>query len=83
MIAQAGYRRIWLGWEEIANPSVAFKTASSHHPSGAVTYLGLRGSGGLLTAYVVAAVLLVALYPMCRWYRSYKDAHRDGWLPYF
>ena len=47
------------------------------------TYLGLRGSGGLLTAYVVAPVLLVALYPMCRWYRSYKNAHRDSWLQYF
>lgn len=37
--------------------------------------LGLSGKGGLLEAYVAAALALVVLYPLCRWYRSYKQAH--------
>lgn len=47
------------------------------------TYLGLRGSGDLVTTYSVAAVLLVALYPACLWYRGQKAAHPDSWLKYF
>jgi uncharacterized membrane protein len=46
------------------------------------TYFGLRGVGNLATTYVVAAVLLVLLYPACRWYRAYKAAHRDSFLKY-
>ncbi|WKZ12992.1 MAG: heparan-alpha-glucosaminide N-acetyltransferase domain-containing protein [Gammaproteobacteria bacterium] len=47
------------------------------------TYFGLRGAGGLSTTYIVAFVMLVALYPACRWYRSVKTAHPDSWLRYF
>lgn len=47
------------------------------------TYLGLRGSGDLATTYIVPAVLLVALYPACIWYRNLKAAHPDSWLKYF
>jgi hypothetical protein len=39
------------------------------------TYFGLRGVGGLGTTYATAAVLLVAMYPACRWYRAFKAAH--------
>lgn len=46
------------------------------------TYFGLRGVGDLTTTYVVAAVLLVLLYPACRWYRSFKAAHPDSFLKY-
>lgn len=46
------------------------------------TYFGLRGVGGLATTYIVAAVLLVLLYPICRWYRSLKRAHPDSFLKY-
>ena len=46
------------------------------------TYFGLRGAGDLTTTYVVAAVLLVALYPACRWYRSVKAAHPASLLKY-
>lgn len=46
------------------------------------TYFGLRGAGNLATTYVVAAVLLVLLYPLCRWYRSVKRAHPDSFLKY-
>jgi len=47
------------------------------------TYFGLRGVGGLATTYVVAAVLLLALYPACLGYRSFKAAHPDSFLKYF
>jgi hypothetical protein len=46
------------------------------------TYFGLRGVGGLTTTYVVAAVLLVLLYPACLWYRSFKAAHPRSFLKY-
>jgi uncharacterized membrane protein len=46
------------------------------------TYFGLRGVGDLTTTYWVAAVLLVLLYPACRWYRSFKAAHPDSILKY-
>ena len=46
------------------------------------TYFGLRGVGDLSTTYVVAAVLLVALYPACLWYRSFKAAHPKSFLKY-
>jgi len=47
------------------------------------TYLGLRGFGDITTTYVVAAVLLVALYPACRWYRDFKAARPTSILRYF
>jgi uncharacterized membrane protein len=46
------------------------------------TYFGLRGVGGLTTTYVVAAVLLVLLYPACLWYRAFKAAHPQSFLKY-
>ena len=46
------------------------------------TYFGLRGAGDLTTTYVVAFVLLLLLYPACRWYRTFKAAHPDSFLKY-
>jgi len=46
------------------------------------TYFGLRGVGGLGTTYVVAAIMLVAIYPACRWYRTFKAAHPTSFLKY-
>jgi uncharacterized membrane protein len=46
------------------------------------TYFGLRGAGDLTTTYIVAAVMLLALYPACLWYRSFKAAHPDSFLKY-
>ena len=46
------------------------------------TYFGLRGAGDLTTTYVVAIVLLVLLYPACRWYRALKAAHPKSLLKY-
>ena len=46
------------------------------------TYFDLRGVGDLATTYWVAAVMLVLLYPACRWYRSVKAAHPESFLKY-
>jgi hypothetical protein len=46
------------------------------------TYFGLREKGTMATTYVVSALLLVALYPTCRWYRSVKQAHPNSLLKY-
>jgi uncharacterized membrane protein len=47
------------------------------------TYFGLRGVGDLTTTYVVAAAMIIALYPACRWYRAVKAAHPTSVLKYF
>lgn len=47
------------------------------------TYFGPRGVGDIATTYIVAFLLLVPLYPACRWYRSYKAAHPNSFLKYF
>ena len=47
------------------------------------TYFGLRGVGNLATTYVVWAVMIVLLYPACRWYRTLKAAHPQTLLKYF
>jgi uncharacterized membrane protein len=46
------------------------------------TYFGLRGAGNLATTYITAGVLLVLLYPACRWYRAVKTAHPNSVLKY-
>ena len=46
------------------------------------TYFGLRGVGGLGMTWAVAAVMLVLMYPACRWYRSVKAAHPNSILKY-
>jgi uncharacterized membrane protein len=47
------------------------------------TYFGLRGVGDMSTTYIMAALLLVPLYVACRWYRTFKAAHRESLLKYF
>jgi len=46
------------------------------------TYFGLRGVGDLSTTYIVSVIMLVLLYPLCRWYRTFKAAHPDSFLKY-
>ena len=39
---------------------------------------------GLLATYAVWAAVVLALYPLCRWFVDYKQRHRDlTWLSYF
>lgn len=49
----------------------------------AATYFGLRGFDGLAATYGAAAVMIVLLYPACRWYRTLKAAHPHSLLKYF
>jgi uncharacterized membrane protein len=37
---------------------------------------------GLIKTYVATLLTLLALYPLCRWYRGYKARHPDGWTRY-
>jgi hypothetical protein len=46
------------------------------------TYFGLRDTGNLTTTYVVAALMLVWLYPACRGYRALKAAYPTSFLRY-
>lgn len=40
---------------------------------------GLFGRFGLGAVFPIALAVLALLYPVCRWYRSYKRAHPTGW----
>ncbi len=46
------------------------------------TYFGLRGVGDIATTYIVSAVLLVLLYPACRWFRTLKSNYPGSFLKY-
>jgi uncharacterized membrane protein len=46
-------------------------------------WFGLQGFGDLTTTMIVSLAMLMALYPCCRWYRSYKRAHPDSVLRFF
>jgi uncharacterized membrane protein len=45
---------------------------------------GLKGYGfGLPVVYTIWILLLIGLYPLCKWYDRYKSAHRaNKWLSY-
>jgi uncharacterized membrane protein len=48
----------------------------------AASYGGLLGVGTISATYTVGMVALVVLYPLCRWYRSFKAAHPQSFLRY-
>lgn len=48
---------------------------------------GLGGIGPgvgypLIWTYIVWAIVLIALYPLCRWYNHFKSTHTYPWLSY-
>lgn len=47
------------------------------------SWFGLRGVGGLGITMIASAIMLVGLYPLCRWYRTWKKAHPESWARYF
>jgi hypothetical protein len=32
--------------------------------------------------YIIWAAIVLALYPLCRWYNKYKSTHTQWWLSY-
>jgi uncharacterized membrane protein len=49
---------------------------------GAGRISGQLGRHGLGATYAIALAVCVALYPVCRWYRSYKQSHPDSFARY-
>lgn len=45
-------------------------------------YGGLHGAGTISTTYAVGIGMIIVLYPLCRWYRSFKSAHPGSFLRY-
>lgn len=40
----------------------------------------IPGEGtGLVMVYVVTSIVVISLYPLCRWYNHYKSNHREKW----
>lgn len=37
---------------------------------------------GLGTVYIIWVLLILLLYPLCRWYNRYKSTHTQWWLSY-
>jgi len=46
------------------------------------TYFGLRDIDGMRATYGVSVIMLILLYPACRWYRTVKAAHPRSVLKY-
>jgi peptidoglycan/LPS O-acetylase OafA/YrhL len=44
--------------------------------------LDMHMAGGLGTSTIATIISLVLLYPICRWYRSYKSAHPKSVVRY-
>jgi uncharacterized membrane protein len=44
--------------------------------------LGVLHQRGLPETFVAAGAVIGLLYPCCRWYRRYKNAHPQGWARY-
>ena len=44
--------------------------------------LGAAHRGGLAATYAASLVVVVLLYPLCAWYRDYKQARPNGWPRY-
>lgn len=51
-----------------------------HLLSGSAKILGMWKSGGLFETFIAAGVVLVVLYPLCRWYMVFKRKHRNSLL---
>ena len=49
---------------------------------GLAQWCGLRGFGGIGITYLITAILLILLYPLCRWYRQFKKDHPGGWTSF-
>jgi uncharacterized membrane protein YeiB len=75
-----------VGWLEplrvLGQTALFFYLLHVHVLTFAARALGLAHRAGLGTTYVAALGTLVILYPLCRWYGPYKQAHPDGWPRY-
>jgi hypothetical protein len=40
----------------------------------------IKGEGyGLGIVYLIWVFVIIGLYPLCKWYDSYKTAHKEKW----
>lgn len=49
---------------------------------GPARLFGLQGAGDLTDVYIISALVLIVLYPVCLWYRGYKQSHPTSWVRY-
>jgi len=70
------------------NRGVALRPAlkgnrNAHYGAQACRAYKLAGYGlSLFGVYVVWLVILIVLYPLCRWFAALKRRRRDWWLSY-
>jgi uncharacterized membrane protein len=51
-----------------------------HHGSSDLPNFIAPGEGySLFTVYIIWICVVLALYPVCKWFSDYKQAHRDKW----
>jgi uncharacterized membrane protein len=77
--------RARLAWPPVVlfgQTALFFYLLHAHLLDAAARLLGMRHAAGLLATYLSAAVVILVLYPLCRWYRGYKRAHPTGWPQY-
>ncbi|HEU5056288.1 MAG TPA: heparan-alpha-glucosaminide N-acetyltransferase domain-containing protein [Kofleriaceae bacterium] len=59
----------------LGQTALFFYLLHAHLLEGAAKALGMSESGGLVETYLAAAAVLALLFPLCWWYRNYKQAH--------
>ena len=53
-----------------------------HLLAAASWFLNMHQAGGLRETYVATGAVLLALYPLCRWYDRFKQSHPQSLLRY-
>jgi uncharacterized membrane protein len=82
-VARRGAEATWLRpLLVLGQTALFFYVLHVHVLLAAAHALGSHKTGGLLETWVAAGAAVVALYPLCAWYRRYKLAHPDGWARY-
>jgi hypothetical protein len=61
---------------------VLLPRASAGARSAGHVFRDCAASGICRLPTIVSVIMLVLLYPLCRWYRTFKAAHPDSFLKY-
>jgi uncharacterized membrane protein len=58
----------------------SFAEGLKPHQGGFVPQFIVPGEGySLLTVYIIWICIVLSLYPVCKWFSDYKQAHREKW----
>ena len=85
---------LWVAWYQKrpgspANPLLVFGRTPLffyiihvHLLTGSAHLLGMYKAGGLIETFAAALLVMIILYPLCRWYGNIKTSHPNSFLRY-